>query len=35
MMIRRFKVEFAKRTLSITALTLPDSKLEQFIVASD
>ncbi len=35
MTVRRFKVEFPKQTLSITSLTLPDGKLEQFIVAPD
>jgi len=34
MTLRRFKIAFEKRTLELTTFTLPDGRLEQFMVAA-
>jgi CubicO group peptidase (beta-lactamase class C family) len=34
MIFRRFQIEFPQRTLSVTTFTMPDGKLEQYLVAA-
>jgi hypothetical protein len=34
MVARRFEIKFPKKTLNVTTFTLPDGKIEQYMVAA-